>query len=103
MSFSSGSYPLISNGNATGQATVWPGGEGIFSVYAGAFGGSTVALEWSPDDGATWLPVDADGDSFVSLTEAGGGRFTLPPCQIRAAIAGGSPSGLHAVAKAVNG
>ncbi|QIG74348.1 hypothetical protein EVC08_036 [Rhizobium phage RHph_N65] len=101
MAYTLGSYSLLSNAAATGSAVSWPGGRGVFSVYAGTFSGATVKLQWSPDDGTTWLDVDNTGDTFVTLTAAGSGLFELPACSIRAFISGGPPSGIYAVAKSV--
>ena len=95
-------YPLLDNASATGNPVEWPGGSGVFTVYKGTFGGATVRLVWSPDRGTTWLPVDSSGDVWVTLTEAGGGSFLLPPCFIKAEAIGGTPSGLYAKAIGVN-
>ena len=84
---------LISNGSATGVAQSWPGGRGSFAV-AGTFGGTTVSLQLLGPDGATWTDVGPD----VTLTAAGVGNFELPPSDIRAAVTGGTPSGLYATA-----
>lgn len=79
---------LIDNGSATGAQQTWPGGYGYFAV-AGTFGGATVSLQLLGADGSTWTTVG-------SLTAAGGTAYHLPPGQIRALVAGGSPSGLYA-------
>ena len=89
-------YSLLDDAAATGSPVRWRGGAGVFSVYAGAFGGATVALQWSPDDGVTWLPADQGGDKYVTLTSAGAGGFELGDVLIRANVSGGSPSGLYA-------
>lgn len=96
MAFRQGAYPLIENGTATGAVVEWPGGRGTFAVFLGTFSGATVKLQWSPDDGTTWLDVDASGDTFVTKTAVGAGNFELPICKIRAAVTGGPPSGVHA-------
>ncbi len=89
---------LIANGSATGAAVDWAGGKGVFVVRAGTFSGATVKLQWSPDQGTTWLDVDQGGDVFVTLTAVGAGLFELPGCKIRAAVTGGPPSGIYALA-----
>lgn len=96
MSFINARYVLLANASATGAAIEWAGGRGAFSVYSGTFGGASVALQWSPDGGTTWLPVDASGDTYTTKTAVGSGNFELPACQIRAAVTGGTPSGLNA-------
>ena len=87
---------LLSNASATGSAASWPGGYGVFSA-AGTFGGATVTLQFLGPDGSTWIAVGVD----TTITSAGGGVFALPPGQIRAAVSGGSPSGLYAQADQV--
>jgi len=87
MTFKNAEYPLLTNVAATGDAVVWPGGRGCFTVYSATFGGGTVKLQWSPDDGTTWLDVDKSGDTYVTLTAVGAGNFDLPPCKIRANVA----------------
>jgi hypothetical protein len=96
MSFTNARYALLTDAAETGDAVEWSGGRGAFSVYSGTFGGATVTLQWSPDDGSTWLAVDASGDTFTTKTAAGSGNFELPPCLVRAAVTGGTPSGLNA-------
>lgn len=76
--------------NVTGAAFHWTGGRGVFTLISGTLGGSTVALQWSPD-GSTWMNVDRTGDTFVTFTSAPqAGGFELPVCQIRAAVTGGA-------------
>lgn len=96
MSYSS-SYPLLAAvvANVNGAAFDWPGGRGVFSAF-GTFGGGTVALQWSPDGGTTWLAVDRGTDTFTTLTAAGAGGFELPACQIRAALTGATAPVLNA-------
>lgn len=101
MSYSDAAYPLIANGAATGSAVAWPGGKGAFAVYAGTFNGATVKLQWTPDQGVTWLDVDRSGDTYTTLTAVGAGQFLLPICQIRAFVSGGPPSGINAAAEGI--
>lgn len=88
---------LLDNAGAMGAAKQWPGGAGVFTV-TGTFGGATVKLQQLGPDGTTWLDI-AGGD--VTLTAAGQGGFVLPAGAIRAAVTGGAPSGLDAVANGV--
>lgn len=97
-----GHYALLANASATGSAVAWPGGRGTFSVPAGTFSGATVKLQWSPDEGTTYLDVDNSGDTYVTLTAAGAGNFELPPCLIKATISG-SPTGIYANAQRIDG
>jgi len=85
---------LLSNASATGSAVTWAGGRGQFKAL-GTFDGATVALEVLGPDGSTWQPVGED----AALDAAGVANFECPPCQLRAAVTGGSsPSGLYAEA-----
>lgn len=93
-------YPLLVNGGATGNPVDWPGGDGIFYVASGTFGGATVKLQWAPDE-INYQDVDRSGDTFCTLTTVGSGFFTLPVCKIRAAVVGGSPSGINAAVESV--
>jgi hypothetical protein len=104
MAHNEGSFQLLDDAAATGAGINWPGGAGIFSVPTGVFtGGVTVQLEWSPNGGTTWLDADQGGDTFTTLTAAGAGRFELPPCLIRAAVSGGTPSAIDALAQRIDG
>lgn len=82
---------LISNGSASSSGAFWPGGEGTFHVV-GTFGGTTVSLQRLGPDGATWTDIGTD----VTLTDEGMGNFNVGPGTIRAAVTGGTPSGLYA-------
>jgi hypothetical protein len=82
-------------GAANGTAVEWGGGEGVFSVI-GTFGGTTAKLQWSPDNGTTWIDVDRSGETFVTFTAAGSGAFVLPRCFVRAVLTGGSPVQINA-------
>lgn len=82
--------------NGSGSPIVWGGGEGQFTAF-GSFGGGTVTLEWSPNNGTTWLPVDRSGDTYVTFTANGSGRFTLQPCLIRANLAGATSPNVNAI------
>lgn len=90
------SVVLLSNESATGGSKPWPGGRGTFSV-AGTFGGATATLEMLGPDGATWFAVGTD----TTKTQAGAGNFDLPPCLLRVALTGGTPSGMYARADRV--
>jgi hypothetical protein len=84
MAYADGRITLGSAISATpSTGTDWAGGRGVFSVPVATFGGGTVKLQWSPDDGTTWLDVGTD----TTLTAAGAGAFELPPCKIRVNIA----------------
>lgn len=88
---------LLSNASATGSSQIWYGGRGTF-VAAGTFSGATVKLQLLGPDGSTWI----DAGEFTTLTAAGAGNFDLPQGQIRAAVTGGPPSGMYAVAVTVD-
>ena len=82
---------LLDNAAATGSAKTWSGGRGQFKAL-GSFGGATVTLQILGPDGATWLSLGSD----AALTAAGVANFDAPSGQLRAAVNGGSPSGLYA-------
>lgn len=88
---------LLENAAATGAARDWKGGRGHFSA-AGTFSGATVKLQYLCPDGTTW----ADAGAATTLTAAGGGVFELPPCQVKAVISAGPPSGIYARAQSLS-
>lgn len=101
MSYNDGRIKLLDNAAASGSGVDWPGGRGTFSVPVGTFSAATVKLQWSPDDGTTYMDVDRSGDTYVTFTAAGAGLFDLPVCKIKAVVSGGPPSGLYAYAACV--
>lgn len=71
--------------DASGDAIGWNGGEGTLVVWATAFGGGTVTLELSPDEGTTWIAVGTE----TTLTANGAAGFKLAAgVQIRATLSG---------------
>lgn len=87
---------LLNNASATGSWVDWGGGPGVFSAV-GTFGGATVTLQFQGPDGSTAVAMGSD----TTLTAAGAGGFVYPPGRIRAAVTGGTPSGLYAEANQV--
>lgn len=83
---------LLANATATGASQTWGGGAGQFEATATAFGGATVSLQRRQLDGAF---ADVSG---TGLTANGRIAFSLPPGSIRAAVAGGPPTGVSAAA-----
>jgi hypothetical protein len=83
--------------DANGAAADWHGGRGVFSAF-GTFGSGTVKLQWSPNDGTTWLNVDKSGDTYVTYTANGSGGFELPACKIRAVLSGSTAASVSAEA-----
>lgn len=88
---------LLANATATGNAVTWPGGRGTF-IAAGTFNGATVKLQLLGPDSSTWI----DAGTYTTLTAAGAGVFDLPQGQVRAAVTGGPPSGMYAIACTVD-
>ena len=84
---------LLTNASSTGSGFIWPGGRGTFLV-SGTFGGAIVSLQVLGPDSSTWI----DAGSYTTFTANGVGNFDLPQGKIRAAVTGGSPSGLYAIA-----
>lgn len=82
---------LLTNASTTGQSIIVGGGPYTFSAV-GSFGGATIQLELLGPDDATWLAIpDASFTANgVKLLFLGKGS------KVRAAISGGTPSGLYA-------
>lgn len=97
MPYFPGDY-LINNGTSTtpAQGLCWAGGEGMF-VACGTYNGATISLQFLGPDAATWITAGAQ----TTLTSAGAGLFSLPPCNIRALVTGGPPSGIYALVNRV--
>lgn len=89
---------LLTNATATGALLDWPGGIGVF-VAVGTFSGATVKLQFVGPDGTTLV----DAGTATTLTAAGAGVFYLGPCQVKATISAGPPSGIYASVSRVNG
>lgn len=81
--------------DGNGDAVEWLGGRGVFSAW-GTFGSGTCKLQWSPDDGTTWLNVDQSGDTFVTFTANGVGGFELPWGYVRAVLSGSTAASVSA-------
>jgi hypothetical protein len=84
---------LLTNASSTGSGVIWPGGRGTF-LASGTFGGASVSLQVLGPDSSTWI----DAGSYTTFTASGVGNFDLPQGKIRAAVTGGTPSGLYAIA-----
>jgi len=71
--------------SADGQtaAYTWPGGLGLFTAY-GTFGSGTAKLQYSVDDGTTYIDAGADSE----FTSDDGIVFELPNCLARADLSG---------------
>lgn len=81
---------LLSAASATGTGKRWIGGRAAFVAW-GTFGGATVALEVSPDNGTTWVAVEGARTAATSLTAAGTVVADVPAgLMVRASIAGGT-------------
>jgi hypothetical protein len=74
---------VSANGNypATPGYIEWRGGSGTFFAQ-GTFDGATAKLQYSLD-GTTWTDVGVD----TTLTDSGGGNFSLGPCRLRVNVA----------------
>lgn len=64
---------FLSNASVTGSARQWERGRGLWTVW-GAWDGATAVLQFSPDDGVTW--IDFEG---VSLSSDGGFNDLILP------------------------
>lgn len=103
MTFVPARYTLLSAvvEDTTGASIDWAGGRGVFAAY-GTFDSGTAKLQWSPDDGTTWLDVDRSGETYVTFTADGAGNFELPACMIRAVLSGSTTAALTATAHGVD-
>lgn len=82
---------LLDNASATGDWKVWPGGDGRVDV-CGTIGGATLTLQVKGCDGTTAHTVGTD----TTFTATGSNGFKLEAgCEIRMAVASGSPSALY--------
>lgn len=87
-----GVLSLLYNTGVTGLRFWWPGGTGLFAVTASNFNGATVTLNMLGPDGATMLAAA----TATTLTAAGVGQVSLPPCWVQAAITVATPTGVYA-------
>ncbi|MGE3907511.1 MAG: hypothetical protein AB7F36_16285 [Reyranellaceae bacterium] len=87
---------LLSGASATGDWFAWDGGRGSFMAEGTAGGGSIVLQVRGPNGGAIAVGGETTFEALPAI-----GNFELPPGQIRAAVSGGSPSGLHASARKI--
>lgn len=76
------SHTFDADGNS--DAVQWNGGPGSM-LAQGTFGGGTLTLKYSLDDGSTWTSFGSE----TTITSAGGGRF-FPPggCLVRVELSG---------------
>lgn len=81
---------LLTDADTTSDAAEWAGGDCQFTAW-GTWDGATAQLQWSPDDGSTWIDVDGAG-----LTENGGVIVSLPAGSVRAAISDAGTTSLNA-------
>jgi Putative Ig domain len=88
---------LITNGFTTtpNNGLGWQGGAGMF-VVVGTFNTATIQLQFLGPDGLTWVTY-----SGSALTAPGEINFYLPPCNLRAEVIGGPPSGIYAAVNRV--
>jgi len=73
------------NGNHDGLLRVDRGPVPIFAVF-GTWNSASVQLQFSPDEGTTWLPVGS------AITANGYAAVALPSCKIRAVISSAGAS-----------
>lgn len=72
---------LLNAGSATSDPAVWRGGKAQFAVN-GAFSGASVRLQEIGPDGANYVDVvGTQTAAYLTVVD-------LPPCQVRALVAG---------------
>lgn len=81
---------LLTNaaGGVNGTPVRWAGGTGHFAAFGSFTGGGGCKLQFSPDEGVTWIDVDRSGETFVTFAASGSGEFSLSQCLIRAITTG---------------
>lgn len=93
---------LTANGSTQGIKLYNGRGDGnltnLISVF-GTFGGGTAALEYSPDQGSTWIAV-TDSAGAVTFTANGGKNIIIPsdaqePVQVRITLSGATSPNLN--------
>jgi hypothetical protein len=89
------SYTLLSGGSATGSAVAIRGGEYI-AFFDGTISGATVSLQIQSPSGV-WMAVEVFTGSAVSYSTLPRSQTGIdrPAGNVRAAVSGGSPSGLN--------
>ena len=75
--------------NSSSDSVDWPGGVGQM-VVEGTWGGGTVKLQMSPDDGTTWVAIGGD----ASITADGVVNFDLNACDLRLNLSGSTAANL---------
>lgn len=78
---------LLADGNSS--ELNWSGGVGFYFAQ-GDFGGGEVNLEYSLDNGISYLDVGVEG----KITENGGKKFSLPVCKVRMKLLGSTAPNL---------
>ena len=89
------SYTLLSNGSATGASVKVRGGE--YTVFfEGTLGGATVSLQIQTPSGG-WSDIDVYTGATIRYTTIPRAQtgVLLPACDVRAALTGGTPSGIN--------
>lgn len=72
-----------------------PAGEHLL-MAAGTFGSGTVAAEYSPDGGTTWVSV-------ATLTATGSAAFKIPAGRIRHTLSGATSPEINSWTAAIGG
>lgn len=82
---------LTANLTDNGSTAVidWDGGVGYYAAH-GTFGGGTLKLEYSFDNGGNYIPSESSG----WLASAAGKQFHLPPCKLRMTLSGAASPNL---------
>ena len=83
---------LLSNASATGNAVNVPIAGQWMLILAGTVSGATISLQILASDGSSYVTV-----ANSSLTATGTATVPLPAgSSVKAAVSGGTPSGLYA-------
>lgn len=93
-----GSQTLLTNLAANGETPcpwkTWHRGRGQFDAW-GTFGGGSLSLYYSPDDGVTWIGIN-DANGLVVLTANGSFEFDCAAGPIKAVLTGATTPNVSA-------
>ena len=89
-------YALLTGGSSTGSPVAIKGGEYMF-MCEGTVGASTISLQIQTPQ-ASWTDVQVFTGAVVKFTTLPGNQtgITLPACNVRCAMTGGTPAGIFA-------
>lgn len=93
---------ITADGNYPASGGIPFGGNMGQASAVGTFGGGTLTLQFSNDNGTHWQALDSGSDAFTTYTATGKGGFgALQPCLLRWVMSGSTtPSVVASVGQA---